>query len=237
MDFYSEFAPVYERIFPFRPATLEFLAGYLPERGRVLDLGCGTGHYTGALAGRSLEAIGIDLDDAMVAAARERYPAALFAASDLTEAVDLVDAADGAFCIGNVLPHLAPAALGTFLVDLADLLAPGAPWIVQTVNFDRLLPLVEPYDFPLLDAGDGLTFARRYEEGADGSLRFLTRLGRNGQELFAGEVALWPFSSGELAALHRQAGFELAEMAGGFGGDDFVPSESSALVQVYRRAE
>jgi glycine/sarcosine N-methyltransferase len=236
MDFYTRFAPVYERVFPYRPGTLEFLAARLPERGRVLDLGCGTGHYTGALAGRGLEAVGVDLDEAMIDAARTRYPAALFVQGDLAATPSLLEAADGAFCIGNVLPHVPPAALGEFLVELAGALPEKAPWIVQTVNLDRLTPLVEPLDFPPLDGGEGFVFERRYVEGEDGSFRFQTRLRRDGDEMFAGEATLWPYTSRELAALHWQGGFELDEELAGFTETPFDPEESPALVQVYRRA-
>jgi len=234
MDFYTEFAPHYERIFPFRPGTLEFLQRWLPSRGRVLDLGCGTGHYTGALAGTGLEAIGIDLDDGMIAAARERYPAALFVVDDLTALPALVDAADGAFCIGNVLSHLPCDTLGEFLVGLAGVLPPGAPWVLQTVNASRLRPL--PHDFPPLDAGDGLTFGRRYEALDDGAVRFSTQLSRDGEVVFAGEASLWPLDTGELEALHGEAGFELAEQCGGFDGSAFDAGRSGAIVQAYRRA-
>ena len=50
---------------------------------------------------------------------RERYGAAHFAVGDLLAVAQLADRADGAFCIGNVLPHLPHAALDRFLADLA----------------------------------------------------------------------------------------------------------------------
>ena len=56
------------------------------------------------------------------------------------------------------------------LADLARVLEADAPWIVQTVNFDRLLPLAAPHDFPPLAVEDGLVFRRRYEPGPDGAV-------------------------------------------------------------------
>ncbi len=235
MSFYTQFAAHYERIFPFRPATLDFLRRQLPARGRVLDLGCGTGHYAGALAALGLEAVGLDLDAAMIAAARERYPSALFAVADLAEVRSISPHAEGAFCIGNVLPHLPPDRLPSFLADLARVLPAGAPWIVQTVNFDRLLPLRAAHDLPVLDAGDGLVFRRRYEPGRDGGLRFLTELVRAGESVFAGETALWPKISADLATVHAAAGFALGEAFGSFAGEAFAGRRSAGLVQVYRR--
>ena len=34
----------------------------LPDAGRVLDLGCGPGHYAARLAASGIDAIGIDVD-------------------------------------------------------------------------------------------------------------------------------------------------------------------------------
>lgn len=236
MSFYTDFAPHYERIFPFRPTTAEFLQRRLPQRGRVLDLGCANGHHAGHLAGQGLEAIGIDLDPGMITAARERYAGALFVQDDLVSALGLIDAADGAYSVGNVLPHLDLESQGAFLAQLAGIMPDGAPWIVQTVGFDRLLPLGEPYDFPGVEALDGAVFHRRYEPRDDGSLEFIVRLVDGDQELFRGETVLWPMASTEQATLHREAGFELVEQFGDFGEAAYEPAGSRGLVQVYRRA-
>ena len=235
MSFYAQFASHYEQVFPFRRATLEFLAARLPASGRVLDLGCGTGHHAGALAARDLEVIGVDLDEAMIASARERYGTARFVTGDLTEVASLTEYADGAYCIGNVLPHLPPDGRGTFLLSLADVLGPGAPWIVQTVNFDRLIPLQHPHDFPPLAVDGGLVFHRRYEPRGQGAIAFRTSLERDGERLFAGEATLWPLTSRDLALGHATVGIELVDELGSFGGEAFDPTASAGCVQVYRR--
>ena len=238
MGFYSEFASCYEAVFPYRPATGAFLRARLPGRGLVLDLGCGPGHHAGALAAAGLDVTGLDLDDAMIAAARTRYPAARFVTGDLAEVATATAGAvaDGAYCIGNVLPHLPADRLRSFLRDLARVLAPGAPWIVQTVNFDRLLPLTAPWDFPPLTVDDRHVFHRRYE-AAGQAVRFLTALDRDGDRVFAGEAMLWPRRSEEYAAVHAEAGFTLVEVCGGFDGAAFAPETSGGCVQVYRRAD
>jgi SAM-dependent methyltransferase len=235
VTFYAQFADQYERVFPFRPATLAFLQERLPTRGLVLDLGCGTGHYAGALAADHLDVIGVDLDESMITAARTRYGGARFAVADLAEIATIADRAAGAFCIGNVLPHLDPCRRDAFLADLARILAAGAPWIVQTVNADRLLPLGHPHDFPPLEPTADLVFQRRYEPASDGSVIFRTALERQGEVLFAGEATLWLAASTDLAAAHAAAGFDLVEQKGNFTGEEFDPARSGGCVQVYRR--
>jgi SAM-dependent methyltransferase len=235
MSFYARFADHYERIFPFRPATRDFLRAHLPGRGTVLDLGCGPGHHAAALAAAGLDLVGLDLDGAMIAAARAAHPGVRFAEADLAALASLVPRADGAYCIGNVLPHLPPDARDGFLDALAGVLQPGAPWIVQTVNFDRLLPLDAPHDFPPLDAGGGLRFLRRYEPGPGGSIRFRTSLREGDREVFRGEERLWPARADDLAADHARRGLRQVVRRGDFAGAPFDPATSPGCVQVYVR--
>ena len=49
-------------------------AGRRPEGLVVLDVGCGVGRFTRALAGRFREAIGVDVSDEMIARAAEFNP-------------------------------------------------------------------------------------------------------------------------------------------------------------------
>jgi trans-aconitate methyltransferase len=54
-----------------------------PRQGeRVLDLGCGTGELTAAIAARGATLTGLDFSEAMLRTARERHPAIDFVAAD-----------------------------------------------------------------------------------------------------------------------------------------------------------
>lgn len=52
---------------------------------RVLDLGCGTGHLTAAIADSGADVVGIDAAESMVAQAREEYPDLSFEVADARE--------------------------------------------------------------------------------------------------------------------------------------------------------
>jgi SAM-dependent methyltransferase len=237
MSFYQQFATNYERVFPLREGTLAFLRARLPAGGRVLDLGCGTGHYCGALAAAGLRPVGVDLDHTMIASARTAYPSAEFHVLDLRDVVTLPVPFDGSYCIGNVLPHLAPDDASAFLRALARVLAPGGPLIIQTVNYDGLLPLREAYRFPDLDAGKGLVFRREYvatEGDLAPEVRFRTELREGSRVLFTGEERLWPLTAADLLAVCTDAGFTVVEQAGDFAGTPFVASTSGASVLTIR---
>jgi trans-aconitate methyltransferase len=57
-----------------------------PQPGeRILDLGCGTGHLTNAIAERGAEAIGLDVSTDMLGQARQNYPRLHFMLGDATD--------------------------------------------------------------------------------------------------------------------------------------------------------
>ncbi|MFT7699074.1 MAG: 2-polyprenyl-3-methyl-5-hydroxy-6-metoxy-1,4-benzoquinol methylase, partial [Candidatus Krumholzibacteriia bacterium] len=133
MAFYSDFAGHYETVFPFRPKTFEFLDKWLPNEGRVLDVGCGTGAYCARLASEGRHTLGIDLDPGMITEAERLYPSDRFQILGMEE-VGLLpsEGFSGVICIGNVLSHLPTGRLAAFIMDIHKLLAPGGIWVFQT---------------------------------------------------------------------------------------------------------
>jgi SAM-dependent methyltransferase len=55
-------------------ALIEWLLAPFPQAARVLDVGCGTGDFTGWLASRGARVVGLDRAPAMLAALRRRHP-------------------------------------------------------------------------------------------------------------------------------------------------------------------
>lgn len=238
MAFYTDFAGHYEKVFPFRQTTLDFLDRWLPPEGHMLDIGCGTGHYCAGVDGDPRSCLGIDLDPGMINRAEELYPDSRFRILGMEE-IGLLERGSfqGIFCIGNVLPHLPAAGLAGFVLDVKKLLAPGGVWIFQTVNFDPLLRTrVQDHRFPVLRLEEeNLEFHRWYEDIEGGSLRFHTQLVAAGDVLFQGETALTPHMSVEYLLGHQAAGFELLGHFGDFTGSAFDPSESRGSIFVWRR--
>jgi len=236
MAFYADFAGYYEQIFPFREPTLAFLKTWLPDAGPVLDIGCGTGGYCGHLSTDGRRCLGVDLDPHMIRAAEETYPTAEFSILDMASVGRLAPQQfSGIYCIGNVLAHLPTAELSGFLSDLHSLLQPGGVWIFQTVNFDFLQDQ-DTYTFPVRDfPADDLHFHRRYEADGQGRMLFQTRLVRKSEEIFAGEVTLYPRTAAQCLECHLAAGFSLEGHFGDYAGAPFDPDRSAAGIFVFRR--
>lgn len=79
----------------------------------VLDAGCGPGRNTGYLHAVGHRLVGVDVDPALIVAAREDYPGPDYVVSDLAE-MDLLshgihEPLDAILCAGNVMTFLAPS--------------------------------------------------------------------------------------------------------------------------------
>lgn len=234
MAFYTEFSGYYETVFPFRQPVLDFLNHWLPPRGRLLDIGCGTGAYCGRLVGPERRCLGVDLDPHMIGVAEKNHPGAEFTIMDM-ETIGILpeNGFTGIYCVGNVLPHLPAGRLMDFLADLKRLLVPGGVWIFQTVNFDPLVGRRE-YVFPVRNFPEhDLQFHRRYRARPGGKFRFQTRLVHHGQDVFEGEVSLFPRTSSHCLDHHREAGFRLLAHFADFDERPFDPRENSGSVYVF----
>jgi SAM-dependent methyltransferase len=122
------------------------LVDAMVDRGsRVLDAGCGTGRVAGALHSRGHEAVGVDADPELIAAAEVDNPGPSYLVADLAE-LDLAERAfDLVVCAGNVMVFLAPGSEATVLQRLRDHTRPGGRIVL---GFRR----EEHYPFATLDS-------------------------------------------------------------------------------------
>ncbi|MBU8871866.1 MAG: methyltransferase domain-containing protein [Gemmatimonadales bacterium] len=236
MAFYSDFAGHYEKVFPFRDGVFHFLDGRLPPKGRVLDIGCGTGGYCGRLISNGRTCLGIDLDPGMIEVAQAANPGSEYRILDMAAIGVLAPTSfTGIFCLGNVLPHLPSADLAGFLAAVWKLLVPGGIWIFQTVNFDPLL-VTHRYDFPVLEIPEAsLQFHRSYQDITSKSLLFSTHLVQGGQRLFSGETTLYPHTAREFLAANREADFTLLDHFADYMETPYDPLVRSGNVMVFRK--
>ena len=99
----------------------------------VLDIGCGRGEFLALLRESGVSARGIDLNDAMVAVCREKGFQAK-KADALSYLRSLPAGSLGGLFAAQVVEHLEPAYLTRLLEAAFDVLRPGAPIVLETIN-------------------------------------------------------------------------------------------------------
>ncbi|MDF3335832.1 class I SAM-dependent methyltransferase [Mycolicibacterium septicum] len=83
------------------------------RHARILDAGCGPGRVGGYLAGAGHQVVGVDVDPALIEAAKKDHPGPRWLVGDLAEldlpARGIADAFDIIVSAGNVMTFLAPS--------------------------------------------------------------------------------------------------------------------------------
>lgn len=232
MSFYQQLSEYYDEIFAVQPDEMRFLAAQLLGKERLLDIGCGTGNKTVHFSSPTNSIVAIDLDPGMIAKAREFHvrDSIRYEVMDMLAVDEHFAPAsfDGVLCLGNTLVHLdSPAAIGGLLGKTHALLAPEGRFVLQILNYDRIIALnVE--NLPEINT-EHTVFKRRYA-WRNGVLRFITTIVvKKSGETLTSDIPLYPLRKGELTELLESAGFAGLTYYGGFQGD---PHNENAFVTV-----
>lgn len=139
--FYDLIAPIYDRHWgqKFFPSAWRLfrrhIAPRVPADGRILDLCCGSGRFSGFLALAGYRVTGVDSSPALLAEAAEHAPQVCLVRADMS-AFALAETADAAVCWYNSLNHARDERhLRQIFSCVARHLAPSAPFL-----FDVILP-------------------------------------------------------------------------------------------------
>lgn len=165
-------------------------------RGRVLDLGCGTGIFTRRLADAAGYAVGIDVSVGLLRKAREKMAGAKGAVlvADATRLPFRPGVFDAVQSYGEPLSHIAD--YGAVIDELGRVVAPGGRIVVSVDNEWNVRTLVHP----------GRLLAALASRG--GSVRDWAFYDDAGREV---KLRLKTFTHGELAGLLEGAGFEVED--------------------------
>jgi SAM-dependent methyltransferase len=199
-DFHSLAFPILERIWLPR----------VPQRGRLLDVCCGTGYLAGLLTARGFRVTGIDASPAMIAHARENVPAAEFHIAEAS-AFRVLGRYDGAVSTFDSLNHiLEEKELDAALLRTAKALKKGAPFAFDILlesaygtNWADAFSVVRD-DHVLLISGTGFDFRTRLAQCRITMFRLLEGEWRRRDV----EVEERCYSTREIDAALARAGFD-----------------------------
>jgi 2-polyprenyl-3-methyl-5-hydroxy-6-metoxy-1,4-benzoquinol methylase len=149
---------------PYMQARLAFLLERYQPGARVLDVGCGEGWFTGALARAGREAVGIDVAQEPLRRAREREGGLDVRLVPAEGPWPLEDVSFDAVWAGEVIEHVADTA--GWLSELRRVLRSGGALVLSTPAHEPLTRLVLGLS--------GRAFAAHFDPRSD-HLRFYTR--------------------------------------------------------------
>jgi SAM-dependent methyltransferase len=187
---------------------------------RLLDVPCGGGRHSLALAARGYAMTAVDLSPTFLAAARSREGAGKVS----WEQRDMRDlpwpaAFDGAFCLGNSFAYYDDAGNEAFVAAVARALKPGARFLLDTGYLvEGLLPVLQERAW--YPWGDAITLAERRYDPAEGRLHVEYTVIRDGKlEKFPMSARLYTYR--ELRRLFEAAGFTDLQGYGSLAGEPF----------------
>ncbi len=210
MSFYQTISPYYAGLFPVDAVEIAFLSSRLAGVKRLLDIGCGVGNKTICFSSFIEEIVAFDGDEAMIEKARADYsrPQIRYDCLDMRSMGSSLAGPgfDAALCLGNTLVHLdGPGAIRFFLESLHELLRPDGLFILQILNYDRILDR-NITALPPLESEQAV-FSRSYHRAGD-LIHFVTRLTVKADgQAFDNDVPLYPLRKAELEQLLAQTGF------------------------------
>ncbi|UCC63418.1 MAG: class I SAM-dependent methyltransferase [Anaerolineae bacterium] len=101
--------------------TIQDFVSLLPQKPRILDLGCGPGHESLRLASTGAQVVGIDFSSESIRIARERAPHCQFAVMDFRQLDGRFGKFDGVFASGSLI-HISPEEMPDVLKKVAQIL-------------------------------------------------------------------------------------------------------------------
>jgi 2-polyprenyl-3-methyl-5-hydroxy-6-metoxy-1,4-benzoquinol methylase len=149
---------------PLFALRLAFVSKHISGRERVLDVGCGEGDFSAAIAAAGARSLGIEVAEEPLRRGRARHPGLDFQRVPATGAWPLRDASFDLVWAGEVLEHVADTA--RWFSEVRRVLRPGGRLLISTPDHGPLSVLRM--------ALSPAAFGARFDPLAD-HVRFYTR--------------------------------------------------------------
>ena len=215
--------------------------------GRVLEIGCGTGHHAQMFAGYAREVTAIDPDPDMVDFAGKNTIKAQNVTLYQKGFEDLESLPPGDFdlitSLGNTLPILGDRKkIKTALKNMRKRLADGGLAVLQFLNFSSTIIDKNDYYSPKVFEKDGFTyvFIKHFQYGkVKTRVDFIiTRLkGSSAHDFFVNSSYLATLKVNMFKSMAKNAGFKKIRLTGTGGSEQFDPKKHISLYALLERSK
>lgn len=231
---------------------LPFILNALSESGgsRVLDMACGSGRHSIALALEGADVVGFDSSASMIQAAKELASengvATRFMVADMTNLEPVLkEEFDLIVCLGNSLA-LVPSLLEVkkLVSAVHSLLSPKGIFVAQVLNFEQIKKTKSRFFQPkggITNEGDQVIFARFFShlEPEESTTLVLTSFVKSaeGWSTTISSQNVLQLDQDALTQAVRTAGFGQFEVYSDFGSNPFVSAEHRNFVIKARKQQ
>ncbi len=126
IEIYNKIAEDYARYFKEAPEDVAIISKFiksLPEKAKVLDVGCGNSDYFNIFNKKQINYVGIDLSKEMINVAKRLHPKGKFFVKDMRYLDFQNDSFEGIFCFYSLI-HIPKEDVGGVLLKFNSLLKP-----------------------------------------------------------------------------------------------------------------
>lgn len=146
MKVYDAIAKKYYELYKDDKSNLVYFDEFLSTcEKRILDLGCGMGHYSKYMKSKGFEVVGIDFSKQMIKIAKKTCPKTKFYVADICDLKVLKKNFDGVV-LAYVLQHLSKNEVENLIKNLDKNLNPSAKMLLFVREGDQVLTEEEPID-------------------------------------------------------------------------------------------
>lgn len=227
--FESQFAKVYDFVFPLTKPKQTLLKQFLGNHHSLLDVGCANGAVGNRFKDNLSEYVGVDINDRMIDTCLiNNLDAHLL---DMRDIKSLNKTFDRLICIGNTLVFLKDKNEIKKQIELfADVLNDEGEVLIQLVNYDRIISQNITSLPTLKDESYKCQLERLYTLSKDKSAVQFDLVLHIGRSHYNGSASLVALTSEEIKEMLVRAGFEIKAMFGSFNQEAYDKDVSQSLL-------
>ena len=234
--FYNEISGIYEKMIDFEKNLDLRINAYkkiFPVKGKAVDIGCGIGLDSIALAMNGHDVTAFDISPNMIKEAKHNAKKYNVNINTNVNSFGTINKSfDSKFIcavsVGNTIAHLKPDELKRALIRISKLLVPGGKMFLHILNYKRIIKESKRIN-NIADRG-GQVIIRFYDFGKeDIDFNILSFPADYPKEHKLVTTKHYPHGKTEIQAYLKKAGFEKIKFMKNFAGDKFKVNDSKDM--------